>query len=75
MSKNGYSRSFCLWKKYNESTFSILRKSFNYFDVIKLEAISIKLFKAKHCKQKYFDYTFALFSQAILVHLNCNLLN
>ena len=74
MSKNGYSRSFCLWKKYNESTFSILRKSFNYFDVIKLETTLIKLLKPKLCKQKHFDHTVALSSYAILVNLTCNLL-
>ena len=49
-------------KKYNELVFSILKKCFNYFDVIKLDAILIKPLKLTLCKQKYFDYTVALFS-------------
>ena len=38
------------------------KKCFNYFDMIKLEAILIKLLKPIFSKQKYFDYTVALFS-------------
>ena len=47
-------------KNYNESSFSILRKCVNYFDVIKLQAILIKLYKPKLCKQKDFYSTVSL---------------
>ena len=49
-------------KNYNESSFSILRKCMNYFDLIKLEAILIKLYKPKLCKHKDFDYIVCLSS-------------
>ena len=39
-------------KNYNKSCFSFLRKYTSYLDVIKLEAILIKLYKPKLCKQK-----------------------
>ena len=41
-------------KNYNESSFRILRKCFNYFlNVINLEAFLIKVFKPKCWNQKY----------------------
>ena len=49
-------------KNYKESGFSILSKSMNYCDLIKLEAVLIKLYKREFCKQNYFYYAVSLFS-------------
>ena len=47
-------------KSYNESRFSILRKCFNKYDLIKLETILIKINKPKFNKQKDLDYVVSL---------------
>ena len=42
--------------------FDILKQCANKFDLIKMEAILIYLYKPELCKQKEFDYTVALFN-------------
>ena len=49
-------------KNYGESSFSILRKCMNHFDMIKFEAMLVILYKPKLCKRRGFDYTICLFS-------------
>ena len=49
-------------EKYNISMFSILKQCANKFDLIKMEAILIHLYKPDLCKQKEFDYSVALFN-------------
>ena len=48
-------------EKYNISMFSIMKQCANKFDLIKMEAILIHLYKPELCKQKDFDYTVVLF--------------
>ena len=48
-------------KNYNECSFNILRKCTNWFDLMKLEAILIKIYKPKLCKQKDYNYTVSLY--------------
>ena len=48
-------------KSYNESRFSILRKCYNKYDLIKLEAVLIEINRLKLNKQKYFDNVVSLF--------------
>ena len=44
------------------SNFSVMRQCSNILDLIRLDAILIRLNKPKLCKKKEFDYTIALFS-------------
>merc|ERR1712183_512132 len=48
-------------KSYNESRFRILRKCYNNYALIKLEAILIQIKKPKPNKNKYFDYVVSFF--------------
>ena len=49
-------------KKYNVTMFSSMKQCSNKYDLIKMEAILIHLYRPELCKQKEFDYIVALFN-------------